>query len=692
MTFKFTADEAKILREWTYSPRFKFSAYIRDFLGKFKIWDSYSSDPGAPLISAVGSFFPIATVKAELSIFGSFPNIINYPGYEDCSDDGILHGLGAQGIHVRDIITDHVVPVLQFQPDGLTPEQKIAYRNILTALYRDGLQNTNKNELASFLSSKVLIPRRVGGGFAKGSDLLRPEDELLQDFFDDEQGVFPDQTVWEGLRQLERGDIFGLQTSDKDPTVRRCAEKLLARIALLPVQQRTLSPTMNASIGSPALYNLAVKLVNHIYARSRYQENTSGLTDWSDSKWAIVPAELATGPVHGLEVPSGLPTFMAFSLLRHSRWWKDRTWTACAYFPAGLEPPEHFKKVHSEVTGAPSLFEVVSHFRTLVMELAPVCKVNDRKTMVDLLFKLYKLFENTMKRPEMPESLLALIEMELEDVAFILNGKYLDLSLPASWRKPSQLVLDIEHDIYDQQPVHSDLLQFRTFLAAVGVRKINNVEENYTVKVSMGRGMGVLEKNLVESFEKQDSVMGFMDVKFIFSDHSSGSGRATKSVLAHKFVLAHTSEHFSTRFTGAWSEFTTSDPENPGLTVVDMTRAIATEAEYDAFWGVLYYLYTDKLIHTNGRSSATAVTGNGSKDIFLPPVAAMVPRTRQKQLLMMHVSNILVIPVTTTFGGTGTGNPAYASYIETEGLTGQKSHYKSITAMHAYGQHSFEVR
>jgi len=69
----------------------------------------------------------------------------------------------------------------------------------------------------------------MDGGFAKGSDLLRPEDGLLRDLFYDEQKMFPDETVWEGLRQLERGEVFGLMTSDEDLTVRLCAEKLLAK-------------------------------------------------------------------------------------------------------------------------------------------------------------------------------------------------------------------------------------------------------------------------------------------------------------------------------------------------------------------------------------------------------------------------------------------------------------------------------
>jgi len=99
-TFKFTIGEANILREWVLGCTLP--APLRGFLGNFKIWDSYSSDPGAPLISSVGSFFPIATGKAELSVCGSFPNIIKCPSLEGSSACGILRELGAQSIHAKD--------------------------------------------------------------------------------------------------------------------------------------------------------------------------------------------------------------------------------------------------------------------------------------------------------------------------------------------------------------------------------------------------------------------------------------------------------------------------------------------------------------------------------------------------------------------------------------------------------------
>jgi len=375
---------------------------------------------------------------------------------------------------------------------------------------------------------------------------------------------------------------------------------------------------MTASIGSPTLYNLAVRLVKHIYTLSRYQVNTPESTNWGETKWAIVPAELATGPVHDLMVPSGLPTFMAFSLLRRSLRWKDETWTVCAYFPAGLEPPEHFENVHPPTATTPAdIFKIVSHFCNLVTKVAPACRVDDRKTMVDLVFKIYQRFESVMESPETSQLLLGDFKTKIKDHAFILNGKHLDLTLPDSWRKPDEVVLDIEYDAFGKQPVHFDLLKFRTFLVAAGVPEIKNVED-HSVEVSTGRGVGgALERKLVESFMKQDSKMGFMDVKFIFSHPSSGPGLATKSILAHKFVLAHTCDHFLTRFNSFWSEFTTS---NPGLTVVDMSRAITNEAGYDTFWGVLYYLYTDKLIQTNGRP----IGGNRSND-FPPELERRCP-------------------------------------------------------------------
>ncbi|GJJ71849.1 sacsin [Entomortierella parvispora] len=598
-TYTFTAEEANILRGWVL--RLKLSAYIREFVGKLKIWESYNSDPEAPLISAVGHSFPVASGMADLSIFGSFPNIIKYPGYMDCSYTEILSRLSARPIHIKELLTDHIVPTLSFQPGGLTTRQKPAYRDIMVALWGNGFHNCAPGERTSFLSSSVLIPRRAGGGFAKGSDLLRPEDGLLQDFYSDESGMFPDETVWQGLRQLERGEAFGLQTSDDELTVRRCAEKLLDQIARLPINQRTLSATMTASIGSPRLYSLAVKLVKHIYVRSQSQENTPGITDWSDDKWAIVPVELTTDSIQRLCFPSGLQTFMAFSKLRYSRW-SDKTWTVCAYFPADLEPPEHFKKVFPGVRGNANIVQCIQHLRNLVTKLAPVWTSKEQKTMLKIaLFRSYQSFEDSINT--IKDSIALCFEAGLKDVAFILNGDHLDPALPESWRKPSQLLLDIEYDIDDQQPVHQRLLAYRRFLVAVGVREIKKVE-GHLVEVPPGRELGALEKKMTELFQQQDAKMGLMDVKFIFSDDSSVLGRTTKSILAHKFVLVHTCQHFSDSFTGAWSEFTTNDAEDPRLTVVDLSRAIATEAEYEVFWGVLYYLYTDKLIQTNGPASA----------------------------------------------------------------------------------------
>src|SRR5690554_7073862 len=98
-----------------------------------------------------------------------------------------------------------------------------------------------------------------------------------------------------------------------------------------------------------------------------------------------------------------------------------------------------------------------------------------------------------------------------------------------------------------------------------------------------------------DCFETRDANVGCMDVKYVFSE-----GR---EILAHKVVLVHGSEFFKGKFTGPWGDICTMD----GLKVViDHSKSEGTEYEtkYEVFWGLLYYLYTDKLIKSNGPVDA----------------------------------------------------------------------------------------
>ncbi|GJJ75580.1 sacsin [Entomortierella parvispora] len=316
----------------------------------------------------------------------------------------------------------------------------------------------------------------------------------------------------------------------------------------------------------------------------------------------IVPAELTTDSFQKSSAPIGLPTFMSFSDLLYCQPWRDLTWTKCAYFPDNLEMPKDFREAY-KIGGGANVMDCTRHLRNLV-KLAPDCKTKDEKiTFTRMLFKIYAKFEES--QTAIQKTIAAQLNTTLEGIAFILNGAHLDPAVKASWRKPSELMLDIQFDMNDQQPVHPSLFAFKTFLRTIGVQEIKEVVGDYSVKVSKGRDVGgALERALTESFEKQDSVTGFMDVKFTFSDLGSGS---VKSVLAHKFVLAHTSEHFLDRFTGLWAKLTPDDPEDPRLTVVNMPKVTKPEEGHDVFWGILYYLYTDNLIRTNGPPSATAL-------------------------------------------------------------------------------------
>ncbi|GJJ71850.1 sacsin [Entomortierella parvispora] len=601
-SYDFKTDEAATLRTWVMTD--KVPQDLQGFVGRFKIWNSHGSY--VSLISASGSVFQMAPGNARLSELGRFPTIIDFQGQVmDSTKNQILTRLGSRPSDIRSILSQYVVPALQGQSGDMTGNQKVAYRNILVFLW-------NTTDDRSSLSSFPLIPGRTGI-FTEGRNLLNPDDDLLRSLFNDQDEMFPDETVWAGLRDLHSGGPFGLQTSNDALTVRRCAEALLAKIDRLPVGQRTLSPTVTAATSSPELCGLAVELVKKIYALSTTTlANISGFTNWSDEKWTIVPAELTTDPVQSLRVPLGLPTFMAFSKLR-CRDQQVETWTECAYFPSDLEPPARFLVVHPGAINT-STKDFGLHFRALVRDLAPTwTSMNQQLMFKSSLFKLYERFENDVQQADSRIKLVDFFKTNLKNTPFILNGDHLDPTLPESWRTPSQVVLDIEHEMDHEQPVHPKLLVYRNFLVAVGVREIKKVE-GHMVEVPPGREFGVMEKRMVESFAKQDSVMGFMDVKFTFSDTSYGPGRTTRSILAHKFILSHTCEYFSRRFTGEWSKFISNDPENPGLTVVDMSRAIETKAAYDIFCGVLYYLYTDKLIPTNGLCTANNATQEGIEE------------------------------------------------------------------------------
>ncbi|KAG0036130.1 hypothetical protein BGZ89_008449, partial [Linnemannia elongata] len=83
-----------------------------------------------------------------------------------------------------------------------------------------------------------------------------------------------------------------------------------------------------------------------------------------------------------------------------------------------------------------------------------------------------------------------------------------------------------------------------------------------------------------------------MDVKFVFE--------GGKSILAHKFVLASMSEEVIRQLTGSWALSARRDPSNPAIDIIQK------KDDYDTFWGLLYFLYTDDLIGTNGPSALSA--------------------------------------------------------------------------------------
>jgi hypothetical protein len=144
---------------------------------------------------------------------------------------------------------------------------------------------------------------------------------------------------------------------------------------------------------------------------------------------------------------------------------------------------------------------------------------------------------------------------------------------------------------------------------------------NSRVNVVKERGVKDIENWLLESFQDQDQKSGFMDVKFIFADGG-------QQILAHKFLLVRMSEHFMTRLTGAWSE---CEPPS-SLTEINMSNQV----EYEVFYGLLYYLYTDRLIPTNGPSVLPQSTEDSGVNISNSPE---LPDRVQYLMDLLHLSD-----------------------------------------------------
>ncbi|KAF9342899.1 hypothetical protein BGX34_007501, partial [Mortierella sp. NVP85] len=247
-------------------------------------------------------------------------------------------------------------------------------------------------------------------------------------------------------------------------------------------------------------------------------------------------------------------------------------------------PPQQFKNRFPTV-GRPNLSIVVDHLKVLVTDLAPRWKSLDRQiALKSALFTVYRFLDDAAVSDS---STVARLLKNRVQVPFLLNEDDANPSDPESWLKPDQLMLDIEHDLGQFHTVSHKLRKYRRLLVAVGVMEMQEVVG--MVDVPNGRKAGQIERELQNSFEAQDQHKGLMDVRFKFANR--------RQIMAHRFVLVHTNGYFDRRFTGVWAEYLTRDPLDPRVAIIDLSTQDET---YEAFYGLVYYLYTDRLINTNG--------------------------------------------------------------------------------------------
>ncbi|KAF9347998.1 hypothetical protein BGX26_000534 [Mortierella sp. AD094] len=531
---------------------------------ELRIWPSWSatgSDVTPHLIPARGSFFMEGDYSLEH--LGDNSDVVQ----------GAYHRhYGAMGANPLTVVTaaeSRVMP--RFLNNALNRDEasiKGAYIKMLLNIARVASVKKGGAQARNFLLSKRFILAQ-DGTFHTGRELFDPNDSLLPVVFDGETSKFPDSQLWQRIRASQKCSLFRLRDSTSTGVIHECALHVLG---LAGVNSTTLPHPAKAQ---------AEALVRHIY-------QNSGDISWMSTNWKIVPAEVARTDPYSMCVPE-MPTFMSFSELVDPSY-HDICWTQCAFFPESMKPSESFKARFPSV-GKPKLRAVIQHLSVIAKDLSPKWITLDQLLALKMsLFKVYKFLDDVSKENGTENATSLKSELEKLHVPYILNGDDKDPSLEGSWLWPNQLMLDIDNDIERHQVVHNKLKPYRGFLVAAGVEEMKDVDAR--VEVPEGRDQCYVGTLLLNCFESQDTLNGFMDVRFRFAGGNQ--------ILAHKVVLVHTNERFSRKFTGPWAEHIALDPSNPKVDLIDLSNVRESDETYEAFWGLIFYLYTHKLISTNG--------------------------------------------------------------------------------------------
>ncbi|KAG0301430.1 hypothetical protein BGZ98_008366, partial [Dissophora globulifera] len=577
----FTQDEAVALRE-IISMASDGNSELAP-LGKLKIWPSWgtivSVSKGFPLISANGSYYMEG--QYDLTNLGAFPDIMRSSYCEHFST------MGARPLNLVQALETRVMPKFWNKTLTCTGATRAAYLDILRHLMRNAAfvgKKADRGAKQLLQSGRIILAR--DNTFKTSRELFDPLDPLLSVVFADESARYPAQIVWDTV--MLKKHLFAFRSHNDSTVISECANHIL---------DLTKGFT---SLASYEIRRRASYFVQHVYLTV-----ASGGINWMDPKWEIVPSQVAQTSPHSDLVPE-VGEYMSFAELIDPQH-LEVVWTQRAFFPEQLKPSPMFKTHFPEV-GVPPIESIVCHLSALVKDLAPLWTSEEQQLHLKMsLHKVYKALDEFVTQSETNKASLNLLLKTHLQVPYIMNGQAEDSSKRESWLLPNQLMLDIDNDMQRHKVVHKSLEKFRNFLVVAGVPQMQKVEGSVTVPE--GRRKGDIEDRLTNCFESQDRHNGFMDVRFKFSNG--------QQILAHKFMLAHANQYFARRFTGAWAEYTVREPSEPGIEVIDLSNF--QDVTYEAFWGLIYYFYTDQLIHSNGPAlpndvRAQDIEGNDSRD------------------------------------------------------------------------------
>ncbi|KAG0339354.1 hypothetical protein BG004_006859 [Podila humilis] len=569
----FQGDQAKVMRQAIREEQSHLENEHLSALGRLKIWHSFGTSHG--LIAAQGHLM----IEGAYSIAG----LGNNNNFLNETHSMLFQRMGVRMMSFIEFIRRKVIPGLAsgvIRPIGNENQMK-AYLRVLSTLVQiaqsnSGLRNAAIHQLRH---EDILLARN--GEPHQSSHFNDPSDNLLSLVYSGSPEKFLHSEVWNILGPI-RSHMTSIRTSNNDAVLIECASAVLQEIEKRPHAQKTL--------------DMAKLLVTRIY-----QKPTA--TNWMHTKWTVVPVSNALPDPYSSSARN-LPRFISFAqaVCMENR---DICWTQCGFFPAELEPPTGVEHAMPGV-GKPSIQQIAAHLDVMAKKLAPTWLSSREQLLLQLaLLNTYKALD--ILAVEHATTINKVLNATMT-TPYILNSFERELCDPEAWTWPAQLLLDVDYSTTQHQLVHSKMAQFRKFLTAAGVSEFHKVEGSVTVE--SGPKPGSFEKLIRNLFETQDRQSGFMDVCFRFTEDASEQD----CIWAHKVVLAHKNEYFKARFMGAWAnQVHNEDPKQPGVQVIDMHNIAKEDYNFlAAFWGMLYYLYSDNLTLMNGPPTVAIVNQAGT--------------------------------------------------------------------------------